>query len=64
MAVRTLRTAAGDRLEVGVTGRFGQDDRAVRLRAGEHTSLQPDEARRLGVLLIEGALAAERKRRT
>lgn len=60
--MRVLTTAAGDRLEVGISGRFDGADRTVRATIGA-VDLQPAEARRLAVVLIEHAAAAERRRR-
>lgn len=57
---RVMTTSAGDRLEVGVSGRFNGESRTVRATVG-NVDLQPDEARHLAVTLIERAAEAERR---
>ncbi len=68
--MRVITTAAGERLEVGVSGRFDGADRTVRIGIGSDSDglggvglqLTPDLARSLAVGLTEAAHAAERRR--
>ena len=57
--MRVLTTGQGDRIEVGISGRF-IGVRAVRVAIGD-VELRPDEARRLATVLLEHAADAERR---
>lgn len=58
--MRVLTTSQGDRLEIGISGRFDDGHRTVRASVGD-VDLTPDLARRLAVVLIEHAADAERR---
>lgn len=60
--MRAIPTASGDRLEIGTSGRFDGGARTVRVKVGD-VDLQPDEARRFAVVLIEHAAEAEHRGR-
>lgn len=59
--MRTFSTAHGDRVTVGVSGRFEQQGRTVRFDGPSGaTDLAPDVARSIAVALIEHAARADR----
>lgn len=53
--------SGGTRIEVGVTSRFDEQPRTVRLDTPTSANLTPDSARSLAVALIEHAAYAERR---
>jgi len=53
--------SGGKRIEVGVSNRFEECPRTVRLTSPDDTELTPDSARTLAVALIEHAAYAERR---